>query len=127
VDKAPLRPHDETRYFLEVTNVARAGLLATETIFGANERSHQENVPLPWRHGVQALRMPSDGLGTNGAHPLIGLLASNSRARMATLALEKARCRELRQTKYQRFVNTVQWVRSQIVTWARGVQLRISK
>ena len=51
-----------------------------EIVFFANDRCNQENVIGQLKSGVNALRMPSDGLVSNWAYMVIAALAWNLKA-----------------------------------------------
>jgi hypothetical protein len=114
----------EKRFFFYVTNVRKDQLSAEEVVFEANARCNQENVIEQLKNGVQALRMPSDGLESNWTYAVIASLAWNLKAWLAILLPHRQR-RELRRMEYRRFLHSVMLVPCQVVRTARQLVLRI--
>ncbi|PYS45743.1 MAG: IS1380 family transposase [Acidobacteria bacterium] len=78
VEKGEQRLFDDVRYFFYITNDRE--MTKEEVVFFANDRCNQENVIGQLKSGVNALRMPSDGLVANWAYMVIAALAWNLKA-----------------------------------------------
>ncbi len=115
----------EVRYFFYVTNVAKKTLRAAQVVGEANARCHQENIIEQLKNGVQALRMPSDGLVSNWVYLVIASLAWNLKAWLAICLPSKDRGRELRRMEYRRFLHSVMLLPCQVVRTGRRLVLRI--
>ena len=114
----------DIRYFFYVTNVSTQRLAAARVVFEANARCHQENLIEQLKNGVQALRMPSDGLVANWAYLVIASLAWNLKAWLA-IAVGRRRGQELRRMEYRRFLHSVMLLPCQVVQTARRLVLRL--
>jgi hypothetical protein len=115
---------DQIRYLFYITNVTGGALDTAAVVFEANARCNQENVIEQLKNGVQALRMPSDGLESNWTYAVIASLAWNLKAWLAILLPHRQR-RELRRMEYRRFLHSVMLVPCQVVRTARQLVLRI--
>ena len=78
VEKGERRLFDDIRYLFYVTNDRKT--IAAELVFFANKRCDQENVIAQLKSGVNAFRIPSDGLESNWAYMVIAALAWNLKA-----------------------------------------------
>jgi len=115
----------ETRYFFYVTNAPKKTLSTSRVVFEANARCHQENLIEQLKNGVQALRMPSDGLVANWAYLVIASLAWNLKAWLAICLPHRKHAQELRRMEYRRFLHSVMLLPCQVVRTARRLVLRI--
>jgi hypothetical protein len=115
----------ETRYLFYVSNVAKKTLSTARVVFESNARCHQENLIEQLKNGVQALRMPSDGLVANWAYLVIASLAWNLKAWLAICLPHRQHTRELRRMEYRRFLHSVMLLPCQVVKTARRVVLRV--
>ena len=97
VERGQQHLFDQTRYLFYVTNVGDDVLTASEVVFEANDRCNQENLIEQLKNGVQALRMPSDGLVSNWAYAVIAALAWNLKIWLSIL-LPKRLARDVRCT-----------------------------
>ncbi|MGH9601657.1 MAG: IS1380 family transposase [Terriglobales bacterium] len=114
----------DVRYFFYVTNVGKNTLSPARVVFEANARCHQENLIEQLKNGVQALRMPADGLVANWAYLVIASLAWNLKAWLA-IAVGRRRGQELRRMEYRRFLHSVMLLPCQVVQTARYLVLRL--
>jgi hypothetical protein len=115
----------ETRYLFYVTNESKKTLSTARVVFEANARCHQENLIEQLKNGVQALRMPSDGLVANWAYLVIASLAWNLKAWLAICLPQRAHAQELRRMEYRRFLHSVMLLPCQVVKTARRLVLRV--
>lgn len=124
VERGQQHLFDQTRYLFYITNVRDNLLTPSEVVFEANDRCNQENLIEQLKNGVQALRMPSDGLVSNWAYAVIATLAWNVKIWLSIL-LPKRLARELRRMEYRRFLHSVMLVPCQVRRTARQTVLRL--
>ena len=124
VERGQQHLFDQTRYLFYVTNAHDGALTPAEVVWEANARCNQENVIEQLKHGVQALRMPADGLVSNWAYAVIATLAWNVKIWLSIL-LPKRLARELRRMEYRRFLHSVMLVPCQVLRTARQLVLRL--
>ena len=104
-----------------------------EIVFFANDRCNQENVIGQLKSGVNALRMPSDGLVSNWAYMVIAALAWNLKAWYALLLPSKGRWhekhkrqkRKVLRMEFKRFLMSFIQIPCQIVKTGRRLIFRI--
>ena len=114
---------DDVRYFFYITN--NREMTMQEIVLFANDRSNQENVIGRLKSGVNALRMPSDGLVSNWAYMIIAALAWNLKAWYGLVTLVPAARRDILRMEFKRFlVNFIQ-IPCQIVETGRRLVCRI--
>jgi hypothetical protein len=124
VEKGQQHLFDQIRYLFYITNVPAGVLTPAEVVFEANDRCNQENLIEQLKNGVQALRMPSDGLVSNWAYAVIATLAWNLKIWLSIL-LPKRLARELRRMEYRRFLHSVMLVPCQVLRTGRQMLLRL--
>jgi hypothetical protein len=124
VERGQQHLFDQIRYLFYITNVRAAVLPPAAVVFDANERCQQENLIEQLKNGVQALRMPSDGLVSNWAYAVIATLAWNLKIWLSIL-LPKRLARDLRRMEYRRFLQSVMLVPCQVLRTARQMVLRL--
>jgi hypothetical protein len=123
VEKGERRLFDDIRYFLYVTNDRE--MTKAEVVFFANDRCNQENVIGQLKTGVNALRMPSDGLVSNWAYMVIAALAWNLKAWYGLLAQTKTARRDILRMEFKRFLMSFIQIPCQIVNTGRRLVFRI--
>lgn len=124
VEKGQQHLFDQIRYLFYITNVGGGVLTPSEVVFEANDRCDQENLIEQLKNGVQALRMPSDGLVANWAYAVIATLAWNLKIWLSIL-LPQRLARDLRRMEYRRFLHSVMLVPCQVLRTARQMVLRL--
>lgn len=124
VERGQQHLFDQTRYLFYITNGGADVLPASEVVFAANDRCNQENLIEQLKNGVQALRMPSDGLVANWAYAVIATLAWNLKIWLSIL-LPKRLARAVRRMEHRRFLHSVMLVPCQVVRTGRQMVLRI--
>jgi hypothetical protein len=124
VEKGQQHLFDQIRYLFYITNVRDDALTPSEVVYEANDRCNQENLIEQLKNGVQALRMPSDGLVSNWAYAVIATLAWNLKIWLSIL-LPKRLVRDLRRMEYRRFLHSVMLVPCQVLRTARQMVLRL--
>ena len=123
VEKGESRLFDDVRFFFYITNDRE--MTMQEIVFFANDRCNQENVIGQLKSGVNALRMPSDGLASNWAYMVIAALAWNLKAWYGLVTEEPVARRDILRMEFKRFlVNFVQ-IPCQIVGTGRRLVFRI--
>ena len=91
----------------------------------ANDRCNQENVIGQLKSGVNALRMPSDGLLSNWAYMVIAALAWNLKAWYGLVTLVPAARRDILRMEFKRFLMSYIQIPCQIVQTGRRLIFRI--
>jgi hypothetical protein len=131
VEQGQWRLFDEVRYFFYLTNLPAAS--PADVVFQANDRCNQENLLEQLRNGVQALRMPVDGLVSNWAYMVMAALAWSLKAWFALLLPERGRWKEQYRAQkrqvltmeFKRFVNAFIRMPCQIVRTGRRIVYRL--
>ena len=123
VEKGETRLFDDVRYFFYITNDREK--TAAEIVFFANDRCNQENVIGQLKSGVNALRMPSDGLVSNWAYMVIATLAWNLKAWYGMVTLAPAARRDILRMEFKRFLVSFVQIPCQIVATGRRLLFRI--
>jgi len=119
-DKALL---DEIRYLFYVTN--DSSLSVEKVVSLANGRCDQENVIEQLKNGVNAMRMPVDGLESNWAYMVMASLAWNLKAWYSLLAPNRDRGLELLGMEFRRFLHSIILIPCQIVRAGRRIIYRV--
>jgi hypothetical protein len=123
VEKGETRLFDDVRYFFYITNDREK--TAAEIVLFANDRCNQENVIGQLKGGVNALRMPSDGLVSNWAYMVIASLAWNLKAWYGMVTLAPAARRDILRMEFKRFLVSFIQIPCQIVSTGRRLVYRI--
>jgi hypothetical protein len=123
VEKGECRLFDDVRYFFYITNDRAMSM--QEIVFFANDRCNQENVIGQLKSGVNALRMPSDGLVYNWAYMVIAALAWNLKAWYGLVTLVPAARRDILRMEFKRFLVSYIQIPCQIVKTGRRLIFRI--
>jgi hypothetical protein len=123
VEKGEIRLFDDVRYFFYITNDRK--MTPQEIVLFANDRGNQENVIGQLKSGVNALRMPSDGLVSNWAYMVIAALAWNLKAWYGLVTLEPAVRRDILRMEFKRFLGSFIQIPCQIVATGRRLVYRI--
>ena len=123
IEKGESRLFDDVRFFFYITNDHE--MTMHEVVFFANDRCNQENVIGQLKSGVNALRMPSDGLLSNWAYMVIAALAWNLKAWYGLVTLEPAASRDILRMEFKRFLINFIQIPCQIVSTGRRLVYRI--
>jgi hypothetical protein len=123
VEKGERRLFDDIRYLFYVTNDRKT--IAAELVFFANKRCDQENVIAQLKSGVNAFRIPSDGLESNWAYMVIAALAWNLKAWYGLVTQEPAVRADILRMEFKRFVTSFIQIPCQIVNTGRRLVYRI--
>ena len=123
VEKGENRLFDDVRYFFYITNDHE--MSAEEVVFFANDRCNQENVIAQLKNGVNALRMPSDGLVSNWAYMVIAALAWNLKAWYGLVSQSRGARKDIVRMEFKRFLLSYIQLPCQIVNTGRRLMCRI--
>jgi len=123
VEKGETRLFDDVRYFFYITN--DSAMTLSEIVFFANDRCNQENVIGQLKSGVNALRMPSDGLVSNWAYMVIAALAWNLKAWYGLVTDSPTARRDILRMEFKRFLTSFVQIPCQIVRTGRRLMYRI--
>ena len=123
VEKGEQRLFDEIRYFFYITN--DRAMTDQEVVFFANDRCNQENVIGQLKSGVNALRMPSDGLVSNWAYMVISALAWNLKAWYGLVTQSPIARRDIVRMEFKRFLISYIQLPCQIVNTGRRLVFRL--
>jgi hypothetical protein len=123
VEKGEARLFDEIRYFFYITN--DRDMTPQDVVLFANDRCNQENVIGQLKSGINALRMPSDGLLSNWAYMVIATLAWNLKAWYGLLSQSPHAQRDILRMEFKRFLNSFIQLPCQIVSTGRRLVYRI--
>jgi hypothetical protein len=123
VEEGQVRLWDDVRYFFYITN--RSDLGAAELVWFCNERCNQENLIEQLKNGVNALRMPVDGLVANWAYMVMASLAWTLKAWFALLVRRREHRDQLLAMEFRRFLNGLMRIPVQIISAGRRIVYRI--
>jgi hypothetical protein len=123
VERGEQRLFDEIRYFFYITNDRE--MTKEEVVFFANNRCNQENVIGQLKSGVNALRMPSDGLVSNWAYMVIAALAWNLKAWYGLVTQSPSARRDILRMEFKRFLISYIQLPCQIVNTGRRLVYRV--
>jgi hypothetical protein len=113
----------DIRYLFYITN--DRSLSAAEIVYFSNQRCHQENVIEQLKHGVNALRMPSQDLLSNWAYMVIAALAWTLKAWFGLLAPNPTIRRQILRMEYKRFLRSFIQIPCQILRTGRRLLYRV--
>lgn len=132
VEKGQQRLFDDVRYFFYITNDRERD--ASEIVFLANDRCHQENLIEQLSNGVRALRAPVDTLVSNWAYMVMTALAWNLKA-WAALELperpgrwqerHRADKESVLKMEFKRFLNAFIRIPCQVIRTGRKLVYRL--
>jgi len=123
IEKGETRLFDDVRYFFYITNDRE--MSPEEVVFFANDRCNQENVIAQLKSGVNAMRMPSDGLVSNWAYMVIAALAWNLKAWYGLVTQSKSARKDIVRMEFKRFLISYIQLPCQIVKTGRRLVYRI--
>jgi hypothetical protein len=123
IEKGERRLFDDVRYFFYITNDRK--MTPQEIVLFANDRGNQENVIGQLKSGVNALRMPSDGLVSNWAYMVIATLAWNLKAWYGLVTLVPAARRDILRMEFKRFLVSFIQIPCQIASTGRRLVYKV--
>jgi hypothetical protein len=114
---------DDIRYFFYITNDTK--MSAREVVRFINGRCDHENDIEQLKNGINAMRMPSGDLYSNGAYMAMAALAWNLKAWYGILMPDKTTGAEVVRMEFARFLNGFMALPAQVLTQARQIKLRV--
>jgi len=123
IEKGEACLFDEIRYFFYITNDHT--LSSAEVVLFANQRCDQENVIEQLKNGVNALRMPTEDLVSNGAYMVIAALAWSLKSWYGLLVPDPVSGPAIVRMEFKRFLCAFILIPCQVVHTGRRVVLRV--
>lgn len=123
VEEGQVRLFEDVRYFFYISNIT--DLSAAEVVLFCNERCNQENLIEQLKNGVNALRMPVDGLISNWSYMVMASLAWTLKAWFALLVRKREHRDQLLAMEFRRFLNGLIRIPVQIITAGRCILYRV--
>jgi hypothetical protein len=123
VEEGQVRLFEDVRYFFYITNIN--GLRAAEVVWFCNDRCNQENLIEQLKNGINAMRMPVDGLISNWAYMVMASLAWTLKAWFALLVRKREYRDQLLAMEFRRFLNGLIRIPVQIITAGRRTIYRV--
>lgn len=114
---------DDIRYFFYITNDTK--MSAREVVRFINGRCDHENDIEQLKNGINAMRMPSGDLHSNGAYMVMAALAWNLKAWYGILMPDKTTGGHVVRMEFARFLNGFMALPTQVLTQARQIKLRV--
>lgn len=114
---------DEIRYFFYITNDTK--MSAREAVRFINGRCDHENDIEQLKNGIDAMRMPSGDLHSNGAYMVMAALAWNMKAWYGLLMPNKAAGHEVVRMEFRTFLNGFMALPAQVIRQARQIKVRV--
>lgn len=114
---------DDIRYFFYITNDIK--MSAREVVRFINGRCDHENDIEQLKNGINAMRMPSGDLYSNGAYMVMAALAWNLKAWYGILMPDKTTGGHVVRMEFARFLNGFMALPTQVLTQARQIKLRV--
>ena len=123
VEKGETVLFDDIRYFFYITNDMK--MTARPAVRFINGRCDHENDIEPLKNGIDALRMPSGDLHSNGAYMVMAALAWNLKAWYGIPMPDKKTGAEVVRMEFARFLNGFMALPAQVLKQARQIKLRV--
>lgn len=114
---------DEIRYFFYITNDKAKSARAVVRFI--NGRCDHENDIEQLKNGINAMRMPSGDLHSNGAYMVMAALAWNLKAWYGLLMPDRTTGREVVRMEFPRFLNGFMALPAQVLKQARQIKVRL--
>jgi len=114
---------DDIRYFFYITNDTK--MTARQVVRFINGRCDHENDIEQLKNGINAMRMPSGDLYSNGAYMVMAALAWNLKAWYGILMPDKKTGTEVVRMEFPRFLNGFMALPAQVLSQARQIKLRV--
>jgi hypothetical protein len=123
VEKGEDMLFDDIRYFFYITNDTK--MSARQIVRFINGRCDHENDIEQLKNGINAMRMPSGDLHSNGAYMVMAALAWNLKAWYGILMPDKKIGAQVVRMEFARFLNGFMALPAQVFTQARQIKLRV--
>lgn len=114
---------DEIRYFFYITN--EATMSAAEVVRFINGRCDHENDIEQLKNGINAMRMPSGDLNSNGAYMVMAALAWNLKAWYGILMPDRRTGAQVVRMEFARFLNGFMALPAQVLKQSRQIKVRL--
>ena len=114
---------DDIRYFFYITNDRKKN--AREVVQFINGRCDHENDIEQLKNGINAMRMPSGNLYSNGAYMVMAALAWNLKAWYGVLMPDRKMGAEVVRMEFPRFLNGFMALPAQVLKQARQIKIRM--
>ena len=114
---------DDVRYFFYITNDMK--MSARQVVRFINGRCDHENDIEQLKNGIDAMRMPSGDLYSNGAYMVMAALAWNLKAWYGLLMPDKKTGGEVVRMEFRSFLNGFMALPAQVLEQARQIKLRV--
>ncbi len=114
---------DDIRYFFYITNDTK--MTARQVVRFINGRCDHENDIEQLKNGINALRMPSGDLYSNGAYMVMAALAWNLKAWFGILMPDKKMGAQVVRMEFPRFLSGFMALPAQVLHQARQIKLRL--
>ena len=123
VEKGEEALFDDIRYFFYITNDTK--MSARQVVRFINGRCDHENDIEQLKNGINAMRMPSGDLHSNGAYMVMAALAWNLKAWCGILMPDKKMGAQVVRMEFPRFLNGFMALPAQVLKQARQIKLRV--
>ena len=114
---------DEIRYFFYITNDTQ--MSARQVVRFIHGRCDHENDIEQLKNGINAMRMPSGDLYSNGAYMVMAALAWNLKAWYGLLMPDRETGTQVVRMEFPRFLNSFMALPAQVLKQARQIKLRV--
>ena len=114
---------DDIRYFFYITNDTK--MTARQVVRFINGRCDHENDIEQLKNGINALRMPSGDLHSNGAYMVMAALAWNLKAWFGILMPDQKMGTQVVRMEFPRFLSGFMTLPAQVLHQARQIKLRL--
>ena len=123
VEKGEAVLFDDIRYFFYITNDTT--MSARQVVRFINGRCDHENDIEQLKNGINAMRMPSGDLYSNGAYMVMAALAWNLKAWYGILMPNKTMGGQVVRMEFARFLNGFMALPTHVLKQARQIKLRV--
>ena len=123
VEKGEAVLFDDIRYFFYITNDTR--MSARQVVRFINGRCDHENDIEQLKNGINAMRMPSGDLYSNGAYMVMAALAWNLKAWYGILMPDKKTGAQVVRMEFARFLNGFMALPAQVLQQAHQIKVRL--
>ncbi len=123
IEKGETLLFDEIRHFFYITNDKK--MSARQVVYFINGRCDHENDIEQLKNEINAMRMPSGDLYSNGAYMVMAALAWNLKAWYGILMPDEKTGAQVVRMEFARFVNGFIAVPAQVLRQARQIRVRL--
>ena len=123
IEKGEAVLFDDIRYFFYITNDTK--MPARKVVRFINARCDHENDIEQLKNGINAMRMPSGDLYSNGAYMVMAALAWNLKAWYGILMPDKKTGAQVVRMEFARFINGFMALPAQVLYQARQIKVRL--